>query len=212
VPGVETFMRGVRAAGQSLAAELLEVFPERIDLSSESDDSRGDRGLMTEVCQTVLSPFSQELRDGLKVVDTKNSTGAELQTWISQVVDTNLRNMATTFALQIFRETRLHVAVFQHEQRMEDGIIHDLIVEGANATVAVAQKEILEAIRRNPFSSHRDIKLERHSVVGLRASMLKDPRFIELWKHLGQEERRSIVEHIAESAWRSSVRAYALRN
>lgn len=212
LPRHETITHRVRGVTRDLVADLLKEFPGRIDLSPECNTEPKDHGRLTEMYMEALRPLTKELGDGIKLGSRLNQEDAKLHQLLGHIVDTQVKQMIMHHALKLFRETRMHTALAQYEQDDHSGIIHNLIEQTVTVSAMVLAPYARTFLLKTPFATIPNRNLKRFVGTGLSIAMASKREFVELWKHLTNEERGTIVTDIAEKAWRKAISNYALSN
>lgn len=212
MPSSAAIAKAAQSLAQIVAADLLQAFPNRIDLTASLEQSPSEVRLIQQINQKSLRPFSKELRDGLHLFGENYDDDAQLHRWMASVIDTNFQQMVTIRALRIFRETRIHGALAQYEQRQGRGLIHELVTDASDVTASLIQGDVRSTLRRNPFATDVDMELSRNAGIGLAMSLARRSEFAELWRHLSDTERARILTHISLVSWQTAARAYSLCN
>ena len=114
--------------------------------------------------------------------------------------------------LSIFRETRLHIAHFQHERYGDAGPIGALVASLAELAEARARATIVSSLTHHPFSAPQLGTLKEILRDGLKQLTQKESLFKELWVNLSKSERGRIAREAAKQAWSACVRRYAMDN
>jgi len=212
VPFGSTIAAATNGAAQEAASYLLQVFPKRIDLAPKGHIAHDDRMVLAHALMLFGEPLAIEVGLGLRNLAMLVPHSASELSSIEDEVRITVRRDLMRKALSTFRETRLHIAQFQHERYGDEGPISALVASLAGRAEARAREAVIESLNRHPFSAPQLGLLKGALRDSIKEITESDPLAKELWINLPKNERGRIAREAAVKAWGDATRRYAAGN
>jgi len=212
LPQHETITQRVGGVTRELVDQLLKEFPDRIDLSPEGATNPKEQAQFTEIYMETVRPLTKELDDGFKVGSRLHQDNPRLKELLTHVVETQVKQIVKHQALKLFREASIQGALAKYKLDDHSGMIHDLIEQTVKASAEAIAPYAKTALRADPFATIPNHHLKQFVGIGLSIAMVSQQEFKELWKHLTDDERGTIVTDISGKAWRRAVLNYTFGN